>query len=90
MTDDKGAGEGPYKIRDGFNRGVVGPGIPSGEEEYDLSPRVANMIFNEGRKAERERCLRILRSHPEKCEGVVLGDCLETVIELIGGGQDAK
>jgi len=49
-----------------------------------------NRGYADGLKAERERCLRILRSHPEKCEGIVLGDCLNTVIELIGGGQDAK
>lgn len=43
--------EGPYRIRKGFNYGVVGPGIPNTEEEYDLTPDIANMIYAEGRKA---------------------------------------
>ena len=37
MTDDKGACEGPYKIREGYNYGVVGPGIPNECEKYDLT-----------------------------------------------------
>jgi hypothetical protein len=87
MTDDKGAGEGPYKIRDGFNRGVVGPGIPSGEEEYDLSPRVANMIFNEGRKAEREQC-----AHIAEHEAGEIPECMtgRIIAEKIRGGQDGE
>lgn len=80
---------------------LVGPGLGrwGAPDVSDLMPDeghlallvdAANAIYAAGRKAERDRCLRILRSHPEKCEGIVLGDCLETVIELIGGGQDAK
>lgn len=82
--DDKGAGEEPYKLRDGFNYGVVGPGIPSKEEEYDLSPRVANMIFNEGRKAERERCLEIVRQY-YSCEMIA-----QAIEKKIRGGQDGE
>ena len=43
--------EGPYRIRKGFNFGVVGPGIPNTEEQYDLTPDIANMIYAEGRKS---------------------------------------
>ncbi len=86
MTDDKGAGDGPYtKGSEVFYTTENSITLIS---EPDIA--VANAAHSAGRKAERERCLRILRSHPEKCEGIVLGDCLETVIELIGGGQDAK
>ena len=87
MTDDKGAGEEPYKLRDGFNYGVVGPGIPSKEEEYDLSPRVANMIFNEGRKAERERCARIADGLLNLEVGDLVGTSIATKIR---GGQDGE
>lgn len=78
MTDDKGAGMKEQMYSDVMTETQISrmSGYSDG--------------YNAGRKAERERCLRILRSHPEKCEGIVLGDCLETVIELIGGGQDAK
>lgn len=96
MTDDKGAGEEPYKLRDGFNYGVVGPGIPSKEEEYDLSPRVANMIFNEGRKAERERCAKIAEKEvvldiASLESGEFYSNSAGRIIaEKIRGGQDAK
>ena len=43
--------EGPYRIRKGFNFGVVGHGIPNTEEQYDLTPDIANMIYAEGRKS---------------------------------------
>ena len=92
MTDDEGAGDGPYKLRDGFNYGVVGPGIPSKEEEYDLSPRVANMIFNEGRKAERERCAKIAENEPhphDECGNLKWG-LGNLIAKKIRGGQDAE
>lgn len=44
--------EGPYKFKDRLKyAATVGPGIPDGEEYFDISPEVANMIYAEGRKA---------------------------------------
>jgi len=44
--------EGPYKFKDRLKyAATVGPGIPDGEEYFDLSPEVANMIYAEGRKS---------------------------------------
>lgn len=39
--------------------------------------RYYKQAFDAGRKAERERCLRILRSHQGKCEEILLTDYLE-------------
>lgn len=99
MTDEKGAREGPYSSSERAD----GRGIVEGLNFYFDCKSISEAVryaerlniafasgFLQGAAKERKRCLRILRSHPEKCEGVVLGDCLETVIELIGGGQDAK
>jgi hypothetical protein len=98
MTDDKGAGEGPYRIgipdeytgtTDYVSHRLVGPGLGrwGAPDVSDLMPDeghlallvdAANAIYAAGRKAERERCLRILRSHQGKCEEILLTDYLET------------
>ena len=68
---------------------LVGPGLGrwGAPDVSDLMPDeghlallvdAANAIYAEGRKAERERCLRILRSHQGKCEEILLTDYLET------------
>ena len=62
--------EGPYRIRKGFNYGVVGPGIPNTEEEYDLTPDIANMIYAEGRKAAEsytEKMIKLATDEVRKC-----------------------
>lgn len=64
MTDDKGAGDNPY-FHDAF---CVSSCMACRWKEG----------FTAGRKAERERCLRILRSHQGKCEEILLTDYLET------------
>ncbi len=62
MTDDKGASEGPYIH----------------EHEHSCEYECLACAYAAGRKAERERCLRILRSHQGKCEEILLTDYLET------------
>ncbi len=75
--------EGPYKFKDRLKyAATVGPGIPDGEEYFDLSPEIANMIYAAGRKAERERCAKIAEGYFHARGRVVA--------KAIRGGQDAE
>lgn len=72
MTDDKGASEGPYAH------------IPAaGNRDWCISvcPKCA---YEDGQKAERERCADIARQH-FSCEGIA-----QDIEKQIMGGQDAK
>ncbi len=54
--------EGPYKFKDRLKyAATVGPGIPDGEEYFDLPPEVANMIYAEGRKSMEKDFNELLR-----------------------------
>ena len=96
MTDDKGEGEGPYtEIRgwhgDGCDSGcsmdtIEGPGFDKLPQkvfrEFDLA-MLLNLAHAEGRKAERERCLNVLKKYPD--DGKELGDILEAIrLEIKG------
>ena len=74
MTDDKGAGEGPYKvIIDEFRRSCLV--YPNGFVCRSLGPDAytlcsdLNSAYSRGRKAERERCAKIAESHVTKLYG---------------------
>lgn len=99
MTDDKGAGDGPYYVTDeycnevGGRRFVIrGPGLNAQttasliREELVGSARIRNRAYAEGRKAERERCLAIIeRWRPMPSEiWIAVSD------EIAKGGQDGK
>jgi hypothetical protein len=98
MTDDKGAGEGPYLWGyDSYDdMCIFGPSLDeNGWNPYKLKKiyRVCeklNSAYATGRKAERERCLAIANRHPDKCDGITLRDCMETIKDEIRGGQDGK
>lgn len=91
MTDDKGAGEGPYvtfflddrfgwivrdqsmTIRDGLD-----------QSEAEILCAGMNEAFAAGRKAERERCLKIVNDF---CQ------CHDDIVQIekrIAGGQDGN
>ena len=59
--------DGPYRIREAFNYGVVGPGIPNTEEKYDLTPDIANMIYAEGRKSMEKELEELYKIASELC-----------------------
>lgn len=95
MTDDNGAGEGPYYVTDeycnevGGRRFVIrGPGLNAQttasliREELVGSARIRNRAYAEGRKAERERCAKIADGYFHARGRVVA--------KAIRGGQDAK
>lgn len=82
MTDDKGAGDGPYYVTDeycnevGGRRFVIrGPGLNAQttasliREELVGSARIRNRAYAEGRKAEREITARLLMyaRHRDSC-----------------------
>lgn len=78
MTDDKGAGEGPYDH------------ILAATKEWCIfgCPKCA---YNAGRKAERERCAKI--AEMSGCEEVVMGVYCKTgkfIAEKIRGGRDEE
>jgi hypothetical protein len=95
MTDDKGAGDGPYYVTDeycnevGGRRFVIrGPGLNAQttasliREELVGSARIRNRAYAAGRKAERERCAKIADGYFHARGRVVA--------KAIRGGQDAK
>lgn len=85
MTDDKGTGEGPYKImlNDGRITAVSGPNGCWGRLEGEDLVMVLNDAHAAGRKAERERCLNVLKKYPD--DGKELGDILEAIrLEIKG------
>lgn len=76
MTDDKGAGEGPYKAGQRL----------SPRDVFPLSSREASLVnygYAAGRKAERERCAKIAESHVTKLNGFQIADAIR-------GGQDGE
>lgn len=98
MTDDKGAGEGPYikithytKFETSDSRiDAYGDGV----KELDVSDsdgwvilRLVNAAYADGRKAERERCAKII-------ENEICGNDDESLLHWasskIRGGQDEK
>jgi hypothetical protein len=83
MTDDKGAGEGPYKAGQRL----------SPRDVFPLSSREASLVnygYAAGRKAERERCLSIVQA--VMCvEDDLLNDIGKGIVETIKiGGQDGE
>lgn len=91
MTDDKGAGEGPYVtffLDDRFGWIVrdqsmtIRDGLDQSEAEILCAGM--NEAFAAGRKAERERCADIARQH-FSCEGIA-----QDIEKKIMGGYDAK
>ena len=96
MTDDKGAGEGPYVVTevddDEIGRPwfmISGPGIDAPKKtaslirgEVMVTARIWNRIYDLGRKAERERCAKIAEGYFHARGRVVA--------KAIRGGQDAK
>ena len=83
MTDDKGAGEGPYNAGQRL----------SPRDVFPLSSREASLVnygYAAGRKAERERCLSIVQA--VMCvEDDLLNDIGKGIVETIKiGGQDGE
>ncbi len=94
MTDDKGAGEGPYKetkLWTGNGASTIeGPGFESLPQKVfkDLDMVVLlNLAYAEGGKAERERCARIADGLLNLEVGDLVGTSIATKIR---GGHDAK
>ena len=97
MTDDKVAGEGPYRIVtyqacEPWKRlVVVGPSIRFGENgmppNFGELVDLLNTAHAEGRKAERERCLAIAEN-----EHADLMECSTSriIADKIRGGKDEK
>ncbi len=83
MTDDKGAGEGPY--------GHKKYPIAGGGKKHSQSCQAC--AYAEGRKAERERCARIADDeaieHMDGDESYMCG-AVEEIAKRIRGGQDGK
>jgi len=92
MTDDKGAGEGPYLWGyDSYDdMCIFGPSLDeNGWNPYKLKKiyRVCeklNSAYAEGLKAERERCVEIARQY-FSCEGIA-----QEIEKKILGGQDGE
>ena len=100
MTDDKGAGEGPYTVSDldetgewilrgsTFLNGYCIFGY--GNDAYDAAIEYrndANKIFAAGRKAERERCAKIAENEAGEIPECMTG---RIIAEKIRGGQDGE
>lgn len=91
MTDDKGAGDWPYRIK---NKNYWWHVDGLGEEQrlnqwaYKIGAewwaRQLNTAHAEGRKAERERCLEIARGY-SSCEGIA-----QRIAKEIEEAQDEK
>ena len=85
MTDDKGAGEGPY--------GHKKYPIAGGGKKHSQSCQAC--AYAEGRKAERERCAKIaedlIPTHSH-CEDGHKYECYtgHTIADKIRGGQDGE
>lgn len=103
MTNDKGAGEVPYTFYERADGRfmIEGPGIFTDFASEHLTRNEVhrlNMVFAlgaqrgfaAGRKAERERCINIIRNHVDRKDGIISSYYLETVIDLLRGGQDGK
>lgn len=86
MTDDKGAGEGPYELGDKLKMSKHS----FTSLETDIKTAIANAAHAEGRKAERERCLEIVKRHRENCDGVMVIGCAAEIEYGIRGGQDGE
>ena len=88
MTDDKGAGEGPYRVIQPVDMTPLTVEGPTGNHGHTLHNgalcNVLNAAFAEGRKAERERCLAIIKTH-----NCWIHPSLKQISREIGG-QDAK
>ena len=90
MTDDKGAGEGPYKFGDSIK-------VDGKKSEWYLGGysevKIANAAHAAGRKAERERCARIADDeaieHTDGDESYMCG-AVEEIAKRIRGGQDGE
>jgi hypothetical protein len=100
MTDDKGAGEGPFtKIEclrhfETWAKSFIfsGDGIRDVEVVeprlgYSIELAIANRLYAEGRKAERERCARIADGLLNLEVGDLVGTSIATKIR---GGHDEK
>lgn len=91
MTDDKGAGEGPYGIDETIE---IKPFVFVRIDSY-AKLEIANAAFASSRKAERERCARIaedlIPTHSH-CEDGYKYECYtgHIIADKIRGGQDAK
>lgn len=100
MTDDKGAGEGPYYVE-------CHPGTRHWEEwdvkcsdrfvsshcnEYQAHKVCAdlNTAHAEGRKTERERCAKIAEDHALLLNSPGEAAACREVAEMIRGGQDGE
>ncbi len=92
------ASNGPYSVeafgKSGyFVKGPFAHGAIVSVVDYVMATEMAlicNMAHAEGIKSEREQCVKILRDYDERIGGILLRDCLDTLIELLRGGQDAK
>lgn len=89
MTDDKGAGEGPYKAGQRL----------SPRDVFPLSSREASLVnygYAAGRKAERERCAKIAEKEVvldivSLESGEFYSDSAGSIIaKKLRGGQDGK
>lgn len=80
MTDDKGAGEGPYKAGQRL----------SPRDVFPLSSREASLVnygYAAGRKAERARCAKIAEVEAGEIPECMTGRIIATKIR---GGQDGE
>lgn len=95
MTDDKGASGGPYRKITHYTKSETGdPRVDAygdGVEELDVPSsdgwgtlRLVNAAHFAGRKAERERCLEIVRQY-YSCEMIA-----QDIEKKISGGQDGE
>ena len=98
MTDDKGAGEGPYRKITHYTKFETGDSridaYGDGVAELDVTNsdgwgilRLINSAHFEGRKAERERCAKIAEVEAGEIPECVTGRIIATKIR---GGQDGK
>ncbi len=83
MTDDKGAGEGPYKYEQGSILGLDHNPCLAYHPSVEHYVECLNEAYATGRKAERERCAKIAESHVTKFNGFQIADAIR-------GGQDGK
>lgn len=79
MTDDKGEGNGPYNVGNYVGKR---PDCYALEDSRDVI--IASLANAAGRKAERDRCEKIVSDHAHEF-GLVDRD---SVLERIRGGQD--
>ena len=101
MTDDKGAGEGPYKYEQGSILGLDHNPCLAYHPSVEHYVECLNEAYATGRKAERERWAKILAyaQHRDSCgdmdahNNADAPSCncgLDGLKDEIRGGQDAK